>query len=671
MTDLTKLSGLGQKSAEKLAHLGIYSQADLLLHLPYRYQDKRSISTLDRLEVGHEVVFRGVVREVKPSAKQLICVLETNQGRTFSIRFFNYTQYMRTSFVRGYEVECFGEMRIGRKGPELFHPEYKILSLGQPSLLSPTLTPVYHTTGGIFQANIAKWVKEAITEFNALNEASEFKRAINAIHFPSEDIQQLLEFRHPLQEYLITEELASRKLLMLRAREHLATKQSYALQSSPRDIAHIISQLQLPFALTNAQHRVVQEILADMRDTTPMRRLLQGDVGSGKTIVCIIAALVAVAGGKQVVLMAPTTILAKQHFDSIAQYLERYNSPIQVVYLSSKLTSSEKKQVQNDIATGADIIVGTHALITDEVEYRDIGLVLIDEQHKFGVAQRIALHEKARVTPHQLLVSATPIPRSLVMSAYGELDVSVIDELPKGRTSIHTVVMNSTKKRELIQKLHSIIASKQQVYWVCSLIEDSEQYNAQAATTTYTELVSLLPDARIALVHSKISAETKQHIMSEFKMGNIDILVATTVIEVGVDVPNASCMVIENAEKMGLSTLHQLRGRVGRGALKSTCILLYQTPLSKAAQSRLHILRESNDGFVIAQKDLELRGAGEVLGTAQSGGISFKIANIIRDERLMKDANTLAKQLYSEQSPLVETLIERWTNAENRAYLMS
>jgi ATP-dependent DNA helicase RecG len=667
LSDLTKISGLGAKSAEKLAFLGIYNQADLILHLPFRYQDKTKITPIANAVIGDEVLVKLKVITTTIKGKQLICHLIDKNHTPITWRFFNSTIYMRQNLVRDYEVEGFGEIKITNSGLEMFHPEYRILSLGQPSLLSKTLSPVYPLTGGIFQANLAKWISLALENFNAHNTNSKFKQAINLLHHPdiTQDIKQIINFKHQLQQYLILEELATRKLLMLKAREKVKRQISYALPNSGDEI----TKLKLNFNLTNAQQRAITEVLENIQTTQPMRRLLQGDVGCGKTIVAVIAALVCVHNNKQVAIMAPTTILAKQHFISFNNYLKHLN--LNIVFLTSKQKTSEKNQTLEMIKTNADIVIGTHALITDEVQFRDLALVIIDEQHKFGVKQRITLNDKAKVNPHQLLISATPIPRSIVMSAYGELDVSVIDEMPKGREKISTLVINNSKKLELISKIEQVCAKSEQVYWVCALIAESENYNANPATQTYQELLSHLPQLKIALVHSKTPKDEKKQIMADFKTGKIDILVATTVIEVGVDVPNASFMVVENAEKMGLANLHQLRGRVGRGQIQSTCVLLYQAPLSDTAKQRLDILRNTTDGFKIAAKDLELRGAGEVLGTAQSGIISFKIADIVRDEYLMANANKLAKKMFASSAQTQDALINRWTNAENRKYIIS
>jgi ATP-dependent DNA helicase RecG len=669
---LLDIKGLGQKSVEKLAHFNIFSPNDLLLHLPFRYQNKTQFSELSNLVVGDEVLLRLVVESIEVvgfgiKSMLLVHLLDSNQQQIIA-RFFHFSQFQRQQFVRGSEVECFGEVKITRLGLEMHHPEYRIISANQSTLLRNTLTPVYHTKEGITQNQLRAWITVALDDYNNTNaKNTEFKNAVNMLHHPHKDdnLDAILNFTHPVQQQLIIQEFASRKLALLQARQKIRTQNTTPLIRNNS----LIKKIKLDFALTNAQKRVLQEIETDIASTKPMLRLLQGDVGCGKTIVAALISLIAIESGKQVAILSPTTILSTQHQESFEALFTPLG--ITIAFLISSQTSTQRRKNLDLIKNDADIIIGTHSIFQKEVIFRDLGLIIIDEQHKFGVEQRLQLRQKAQQPPHLLAMSATPIPRSLMMSIYGEMDISIIDELPKGRKKVQTLLINADKKEQVATKIQEVCNNGQQVYWVCVLIEDSENFNATPAIQSFEFLTKALPLSKVALVHSKISKQEKEQIMQDFAGGNIDVLVATTVIEVGVNVPNASVMIIENAEKLGLASLHQLRGRVGRGSSESFCILLYGNNLSDNAKQRLETLRSTNDGFEIAKKDLELRGVGEVLGVNQSGIANFKIANLVRDEYLLEQANNLAKEYIAKDKTTQDEFMSFWVHDKNQELVTS
>lgn len=671
MESLLNFKGLGVKSVEKLAHLNIFASKDLLLHLPFRYLDKTKFADLSSVNIGDEVLLKLTIKSTETigfgGKSQFICYLEDGNLKKISWRFFNFSQFQRQNLVRGFEVECFGEVKITRLGLEMIHPEYKIISKDQNTLLDKNLTPVYFCTDGITQNQMRSWTKQEIDIYNKNNENSDFKTAINLLHSPNSDenIADILDFKHKMQQKLIVEEFASRKLYLLQAREKIQQQKTAKLIKT----GVLLNKLKIGFELTNSQKQVIIEIEKDLAQTKPMLRLLQGDVGCGKTIVAIIASIIAVENDKQVAIIAPTAILANQHYTSFMEILQ--NIDIKIAFLISSQNVSLRNENLAMIASDADIIIGTHSVFQDGVIFRDLGLVVIDEQHKFGVEQRLQLSQKAKATPHTLAMSATPIPRSLMMTAYGQMDISVIDEMPKGRKSIKTVVIGDAKKLQLLDKINQVCKQNHQVYWVCVMIDESEGFNAISATSSFEFLQSNLPNLTIGLIHGKTKKEQKEQIMADFKSGKINVLVATTVIEVGVNVPNANLMIVENAEKLGLASLHQLRGRVGRGSAESLCILMYSGKLSDNAKQRLKVLRDTNDGFQIAKKDLELRGAGEVLGVNQSGIASFKIANLVRDEYLLDEANTLAFDYYKKSKSEQDDFIKRWVTDKNQEFVKS
>jgi len=599
------------------------------------------------------------------------------QDRTgiLSLRFFHFSAAQKNALVDGVHIRCFGEGRWGKSGLELYHPEYEIIS-GSTKALDENLTPIYPTTDGLHQARLRAMAEQALSLLEksqalpdllpeALSNELQFislAEALRYLHRPPVDavLSQLQDGTHPAQSRLAFEELLANYLCLRRLREQANQHSAPAFNGTDKLATALMASL--PFALTKAQQRVGQEIARDMTRPTPMLRLVQGDVGSGKTLVAVIAALQAVEHGYQAAIMAPTEILAEQHYLNLDTLLRPLG--LNVAYLSGKIKGKAREEVMQNMSSGqAQIIVGTHALFQDEVAFAKLGLIVVDEQHRFGVHQRLALREKGNQDnsyPHQLIMTATPIPRTLTMSAYADLDCSIIDELPPGRTPINTILSQDTRRAEIIDRIHAACREGKQAYWVCTLIEESEALQAQAAEATYAELQDALQDIKIGLIHGRQKPKDKADIMQAFKAGNIQLLIATTVIEVGVDVPNASLMVIENPERLGLAQLHQLRGRVGRGSQESHCVLLYKTPLSDVAKQRLSIMRQSNDGFFIAEEDLKIRGPGEVLGTRQTGIMEFKLADLLRDAHLQPKIKLWSEQIRTHQPELIEPLIKRW-----------
>jgi ATP-dependent DNA helicase RecG len=577
---------------------------------------------------------------------------------------------------KGRKIRCFGEVRNGPSSFEMVHPEYQLIDAGKIVPVDSELTPVYPTTEGLHQLSLRKLITQALASLeNGLmpelvipearcHNVADFSltEALKFVHQPPPDapVQQLIDRQHPAQKRLAYEELLAQQLTMKKLRQQTQHHRAPALNPDPAQREALLNQL--PFPLTKAQQRVLTEIEADMSKPFPMQRLVQGDVGSGKTVVAALAAIDAVSAGAQAVMMAPTELLAEQHFKTFTQWLMPLG--MKVGWCAGKQTAAERRQVLEQLKSGEiKVAVGTHALFQDEVVFNQLGLVIIDEQHRFGVHQRLALRDKGRdvdTMPHQLVMTATPIPRTLAMTAYADLSVSVIDELPPGRTPVTTVVVSDGRRQDVIERVHAACQQNRQVYWVCTLIEESEHLQCQAAEDTATTLQDSLPDLKIGLVHGRMKSAEKERVMTAFKSGAIDMLVATTVIEVGVDVPNASLMVIENAERLGLAQLHQLRGRVGRGQVESHCVLMYHAPLSENGQARLKCLRESNDGFVIAQRDLEIRGPGEVLGTRQTGLPQFRVANLLEDQELLTVMEQAANKMLELAPDKAEALVTRW-----------
>ncbi|KGJ99874.1 MAG: ATP-dependent DNA helicase RecG [Pseudomonadota bacterium] len=673
---ITELKGVGPKMAERLLKLGITTVQDMLFHLPLRYEDRTRIYAISELTAHSHVTVQATIETSQITfgkRRMLVCQINDGTGR-LTLRFFNFTAAQKNAFSAGKIIRCFGEIRRGRVGFEMSHPEYSISDTFEQQPTSSTLTPVYSTTEGLKQLSIRALSEQAIELLQkyAVEELLPqqwqpsqlpLSDALLLLHRPPNDVDiiALEQGTHPAQQRLVFEELLAQNLSLLKVREQGQQVKAIALEPTNPLEAQFLAQL--PFAPTNAQSRVVSEIKTDMQHAYPMMRLVQGDVGSGKTLVAALSALTAIAQGYQVALMAPTEILSEQHGINFSSWFE--NLGISVAWLGGKTKGKERVNTLAMIASGeAQMIVGTHALFQDEVKFNNLVLIIIDEQHRFGVHQRLSLREKGRFGdcyPHQLVMTATPIPRTLAMTAYADLETSVIDELPPGRTPITTVAIPDTRRDDIISRV-KLACNEQgrQVYWVCTLIDESEVLQCQAAEDSALQLKEALPELNIGLVHGRMKATEKQAIMSEFKTGNIHVLVATTVIEVGVDVPNASLIIIENPERLGLAQLHQLRGRVGRGATASHCVLLYHAPLSQTAQKRLGVLRDSNDGFVIAERDLEIRGPGEVLGTKQTGLAEFKIADLTRDKQTLNQVRPIAQQMLKQYPQHIDPLIHRW-----------
>jgi ATP-dependent DNA helicase RecG len=678
------IKGIGPKNAEKLEKIGISSVQDVLFHLPFRYEDRTKITPIQQIIPGKQsVVFATVcsTEVVRRGRPQLCCHVRDDSG-SMVMRLIHFSAAQKQNLCEGARLLIVGEARLSRLGLEMIHPEYQFVSPEQSMPLAKTLTPVYPTTDGVSQRLWMKLSEHALSLLNQENDLKELlpeailkqhklsslKEALNYIHRPSskEDIAALTSGKHPMQQRLILEELLAHRLALTKLRHQEKSHAAIALPLSADKKKRFISALD--FSLTAAQHRVLNEIENDLNQSSPMMRLVQGDVGSGKTIVAAISMLHVVDAGKQAVFMAPTELLAQQHYKNICDWFEPLG--FNVVMLKGSLTAKNKRQSLEGIASGqAQVIVGTHALFQADVNFKSLALVVVDEQHRFGVGQRLSLQQKGEgddYHPHQLIMTATPIPRTLAMNFYADLDSSSIDELPPGRTPVQTVVMSNEKRAQIVEKIKDVSTQGQQVYWVCPLIEESEILQFQAAETSYEMLKQQLPNLKVGLVHGRLKAKEKDKVMEQFKAGEINLLVATTVIEVGVDVPTASLMVIENSERMGLSQLHQLRGRVGRGALKSYCILLYQPPVKGFAKERLAIMRETNDGFKIAEKDLEIRGPGEVLGTRQTGAVLMKIANVVRDQKMLPKVQGLADQLWQRSPLCCDQLIVRWLGDKER-----
>jgi len=626
---------------------------------------------MNQLMVGRSYLLEGEVRSIDfpPGKKKSLAALLQDDFGKVTLRFYHIYKGLTDRIQVGNRLRIFGEVRVGARGLELYHPEIQVILQHTP-LPKTQLTAIYPSTEGLTQPKLREYVRQALAHHSddlaellpsKYSNGYELKQALHYIHEPPIDANmvQLNQGSHPAQQRLIFEELVAHQISLLTRRAYIRQIAAPQFTSSKVLAKQLLEAL--PFQMTNAQKRVSKEILQDLKQQQPMLRLVQGDVGAGKTLVAAIAACHALEAEWQVALMAPTEILAEQHYLNFKRWFEPLG--IDVAWLSGKQKGKARTQAEQHIREGhSQLIVGTHALFQDNVAFSKLGLVIIDEQHRFGVDQRLALRNKGadQFTPHQLVMTATPIPRTLAMSAYGDLDTSVIDELPPGRTPIQTVTIPLDRREEVLQRIAQNCREGKQAYWVCTLVEQSETLDAQAAEATYQEIKERFPDLNVGLVHGKMKADEKQAVMQAFKDNQLQLLIATTVIEVGVDVPNASIMVIENAERLGLSQLHQLRGRVGRGATASFCALLYKTPLSQNGQERLSILRESNDGFVIAEKDLEIRGPGELLGTKQTGDMGFRVARLERDDHLLTQAHYVAEQILKDYPQHAEGLLKRW-----------
>lgn len=672
------LSGVGPTLAAKLAKCGIHTVQDLLFHLPYRYQDRTRVTPIQDLRPNDWAVVAGRVckTEIRPGKRAMLhCFVEDKTG-IIKLQFFHFNKQQIKALNECAMIHVFGEVREFNNQLTMTHPEYQVLAEEEECQVNETLTPIYPSTQGLSQTRLRQIMLIALRQYNdqlkqlewmsddqlQKNQFHHLAEAIKLLHNPPPDISvhALEEGQHPALKRLVFDELLAQQLSMQFARQSRKSLHAPALPVDQPLIQRFIDSL--PFVLTNAQQRVAQEISQDLIQTKPMLRLIQGDVGAGKTIIAALAALQAIAQGQQVALMAPTDLLSEQHAHNLLNWLEPLG--IKTLRLSGKMKVSERRIVSEALADGScQLIIGTHALFQEHVIFARLGLVIIDEQHRFGVEQRLLLQQKGQqnnLIPHQLLMTATPIPRTLSMTHFAHLDISIIDELPPGRMPVATAVLGQSKRDAVVERLQVAIADGRQVYWVCTLIEESEKLQCMAATETAQTLQTQLPNARVGLVHGRMKAVEKEATMAAFKSGELNLLVATTVIEVGVDVPNASLMIIENAERLGLSQLHQLRGRVGRGVTQSHCILLYQAPLSQQGSERLKIMRATNDGFIIAEKDMELRGAGEVLGTRQTGYRQFKIANLERDHALIPLLKPIAQKLVQSTPETARMLTQRW-----------
>jgi ATP-dependent DNA helicase RecG len=674
---LSALKGVGPKMAQKYQRLGLQTVQDVLFHLPFRYQDRTRVVPIGEARPGQSVVIEGKVElaeAVFRGRRNLLVRISDGTG-FLTLRFFHFSSAQQANFKRGRGVRCFGEVRAGKSGPELIHPEYDFIDIDEGGV-EDYLTAVYPTTDGVHQLSIRKLVQQAVERFlpqvdellpdEVLQslKMNELRAALQTVHRPSpeDDVASLEAGAHPAQQRLAFEELLAHHLSLHVLRTSLQKELAPTLAESVELTKQLLDSL--PFALTAAQQRVIDEISSDLAKPHPMQRLVQGDVGSGKTIVAAMAALNAVGNGYQVAIMAPTELLAEQHLTNFQNWLLPLG--IEVIPLTGKLKAAARRQSLQLVADGtAQVVVGTHALFQEGVQFHRLGLIIVDEQHRFGVHQRLALREKGNhggSYPHQLIMTATPIPRTMAQTIYADLDVSTIDELPPGRQAVESVVLPDSRRAEVVQRVAAACKEGRQAYWVCPLIEESEKLELQAATDMAAELAAALPDLDVELVHGRMTAKEKEKIMQSFKSGKVDLLVATTVIEVGVDVPNASLMIIENSERLGLSQLHQLRGRVGRGADKSSCVMLYQSPLGELARKRLAVMRETNDGFEISRQDMELRGPGELLGTRQTGMQQFRIADIMRDQKMLGPVREAAALIESRYPERIEPIINRWVN---------
>jgi len=680
---LTSLKGVGPALAKKLEKLNLYRVDDLLFLLPLRYEDRTQLVKIGSLEAGTRCLVSGeiLLAETAFRGRRNLLVRIGDGSGQLTLRFFHFSRHQQAQFQVGASIVCFGEVRRGQSGFEIIHPEYRIVRDEQSAITTDSLTPIYPATEGVQQGRLRSLTDQALRMMTShppeeLLPVATIKKlglpsladAILYLHRPpaDADVEKILAGTHPCQKRLAFEELLAHYLSLRNLRALAASEDAIALREGNEDVSGFVADL--PFQLTAAQDRVIGEILSDLAQPHPMMRLIQGDVGSGKTVVAAVACIKAIACGVQAAIMAPTEILAEQHWRSFSDWFRPLG--IEPAWLSGSQRAAARRESLEVIANGsARIVVGTHALFQEGVDFKQLGLVVIDEQHRFGVHQRMALRDKgvsSGAHPHQLVMTATPIPRTLAMAAYADLDTSIIDELPPGRQPVTTIAVPETRRGDVVERVRLACASGQQAYWVCPLIEESEVLDYQAAEASYEMLSEALPDLRIGLVHGRMRPAEKERGMKSFKEGLIQLLVATTVIEVGVDVPNASLMIIENAERMGLSQLHQLRGRVGRGAAQSHCVLLYKSPLGRIAKQRLAVLRDTNDGFIVAQRDLELRGPGELLGTRQTGLPEYRIANLVRDAELMPQVQMAATALYKENDDRGIAIVRRWLGGASR-----
>jgi len=677
------LRGVGPALVEKLAKLGVSQVQDLLFVLPMRYEDRTQVVDIGAVRHGMRAVVEGEVQLTEVAyrrRRQLLCRIADGTG-SLTLRFFYFSGAQQTGLARGTRLRCFGEVRRGPLGLEIVHPEYRRIAATEPddAPLEEVLTPIYPTTEGVPQPRLRALIEMALKDTSRLRdwipqrvleqfELPSLVDALTMMHRPPRDahLGELLSGHHPAQRRLSFEELLAHQLTLRLLRQTIKSDPAPPLADADGLEARFIASL--PFAMTGAQRRALADVDGDLADEVPMVRLVQGDVGCGKTVVAGAAAARAVGSGLQVALMAPTELLAEQHFRNLDGWFRKLGVPVALV--TGSLPARTRRSALEALRSGEiKLVVGTHALFQESMEFARLGLVIVDEQHRFGVHQRLSLRDKGArggLLPHQLIMTATPIPRTLAMTAYADLDVSVIDELPPGRTPVKTVVLPASRRDEIVERIHRAVLEGRQAYWVCPLIEESEELRYQAAEETAAQLAEALPEVRVGLVHGRMPPKEKERGMVAFKDGKIGLLVATTVIEVGVDVPNATLMVIENAERMGLAQLHQLRGRVGRGAHESHCVLLYDGRLSEMARARLAAIRETNDGFVIARRDLELRGPGELLGTRQTGLAEMRVADLMRDSDLLPAVQAAAEDMLRHNPEAVAALTRRWVGSGER-----
>ena len=681
---VTALRGVGPALADALAErLGLRTVQDVLFHLPLRYEDRTRVVPIGTLRNGDRAVIEGEVQlaEIVFRRRRALLVRLADGSGFITLRFFHFSSSQQEGLARGARLRCYGEARLGPGGLEIVHPEYRRVAPDIAAPQSESLTPIYPTTEGVQQGRLRSLTGLALAMLpggglrdyiapgvlDALHQPA-LEAALRYVHRPPPDanLELLNEGHHPAQRRLAFEELLAHQISLRLMRQAADKDSSWPLPRNGDLVERCVAGL--PFKLTGAQARAWHEIAADLERAHPTMRLVQGDVGSGKTVVAALAALRAVEHGAQAAVMAPTELLAEQHARNFHAWLEPLG--VRVALLTGRHTGRVRAALEQDLLAGEiQVAIGTHALFQEGVAFKRLAVVVVDEQHRFGVHQRLQLREKGLADgryPHQIVMTATPIPRTLAMTAYADLDVSVIDELPPGRTPIKTVVLQDNRRDEVVARIDTACRSGRQAYWVCPLIEESEELRYQAAEETAAVLASALPDVRIGLVHGRMTGKKKDAVMVSFKAGKLDLLVATTVIEVGVDVPNASLMVIENAERMGLAQLHQLRGRVGRGSVESTCVLLYHAPLSLIARERLGVMRDTNDGFEVARRDLELRGPGELLGTRQTGLMQLKVADLVRDADLLPGVQKAAALMLGDPKSNIAPLVARWVGEGER-----
>ncbi|MEL0227001.1 MAG: ATP-dependent DNA helicase RecG [Gammaproteobacteria bacterium] len=674
---IQNLKGVGPKSASSLNNLGIFTIPDAVMHLPFRYEDRSFVTPIGDTAYQVPVLIEGEIMKstvVFRGRRMLFTEIYDGTGK-LTMRMFNFAMAQHKALEEGKMIRCYGNITPGPNGKQMIHPQYQIFEREQPIEIEDNLTPIYPTTSGLQQNKLKKIIETSIKfceENNLLKEDpskgsySKFGNLLETLKFlhkPPVDtnITDLIEGKHPAQKVLIKEELIAHMLCAGILKNELEGRTGPLMAEESGNEGSFLDSL--PFHLTEAQKRTWREIKIDLTGKNPMRRLLQGDVGSGKTLVGALSALHANSNGWQTALLCPTEILAEQHFNSFQTWFDHLG--IKTELLTGSTKAKDKKQIVKELAKGEiDILIGTHAIFQSGVDFNRLGLTIIDEQHRFGVHQRFSMLEKGgkeQLSPHQLIMTATPIPRTLAMTVYGSLETSVIDELPPGRNPVQTSSRPDSLRDKVIKRVEEVCLTGKRAYWVCTLIEDSEELEAQSAEELFKEISQSLPKLKVGLVHGRLKKDEKDSVIEKFRKGDIQLLVCTTVIEVGVDVPDATLMIIENPERLGLSQLHQLRGRVGRKAnTESHCLLLYKEPLSGMAEERIKTMEMTNDGFQIAEKDLELRGAGDIYGIRQSGLMDLKIANPIRDSELLVEAQDEALELSRNETEFAETLVKRW-----------